>query len=107
MLKILNDKSIKYRRFSSIMIEILDKKFLFAIIILTSCNQKIESNTETSVDENTINTDEELDERINSSPSKIILTILGPKGISEGTGMNKLKFPSESTSRPVNSCSFI
>ena len=52
MLKILNDKSIKYRRFSSIMIEILDKKFLFAIIILTSCNQKIESNTETSVDEN-------------------------------------------------------
>ena len=34
------------------MIEILDKKFLFAIIILTSCNQKIESNTETSVDEN-------------------------------------------------------
>jgi hypothetical protein len=52
MLKILNDKSIKYRRFSSIMIGILDKKFLFAIIILTSCNQKIESNTETSVDEN-------------------------------------------------------
>jgi len=52
MLKILNDKSIKYRRFSSIMIEILDKKFLFAIIILTSCNQKIESNTEASVDEN-------------------------------------------------------
>ena len=52
MIKILNDKSIKYRRFSSIMIEILDKKFLFAIIILTSCNQKIESNTETSVDEN-------------------------------------------------------
>ena len=52
MLKILNDKSIKYRRFSSIMIGILDKKFLFAIIILTSCNQEIESNTETSVDEN-------------------------------------------------------
>ena len=52
MLKILNDKSIKYRRFSLIMIGILDKKFLFAIIILTSCNQKIESNTETSVDEN-------------------------------------------------------
>ena len=52
MLKILNDKSIKYRRFSSIMIGILDKKFLFAIIILTSCNQKIESNTETSIDEN-------------------------------------------------------
>ena len=52
MLKILNDKSIKYRRFSSIMIGILDKKFLFAIIILTSCNQKIESNTEVSVDEN-------------------------------------------------------
>ena len=52
MLKILNDKSIKYRRFSSIMIGILDKKFLFAIIILTSCNQKIEPNTETSVDEN-------------------------------------------------------
>ena len=52
MLKILNDKSIKYRRFSSIMIGILDKKFLFAIIILTSCNQKIESNAETSVDEN-------------------------------------------------------
>ena len=52
MLKILNDKSIKYRRFSSIMIEILDKKFLFAIIILTSCNQKIESNTEVSVDQN-------------------------------------------------------
>ena len=51
--------------------------------------------------------DEELDERINSSPSKIILTILGPKGISEGTGMNKLKFPLESTSRPVNSCSFM
>ena len=52
MFKILNDKSIKYRRFSSIMTGILDKKFLFAIIILTSCNQKIESNTETSVDEN-------------------------------------------------------
>ena len=43
MLKILNDKSIKYRRFSLIMIGILDKKFLFAINILTSCNQKIES----------------------------------------------------------------
>ena len=54
MLKILNDKSIKYRRFSSIMIGILDKKFLFAIIILTSCNQKIESNTETSVDDNQV-----------------------------------------------------
>ena len=54
MLKILNDKSIKYRRFSLIMIGILDKKFLFAIIILTSCNQKIESNTETSVDENQV-----------------------------------------------------
>jgi len=52
MLKILNDKSIKYRRFRSIMIGILDKKFLFAIIILTSCNQKIESNTEASIDEN-------------------------------------------------------
>ena len=39
MLKILNDKSIKYRGFSSIMIGILDKKFLVAIIILTSCNQ--------------------------------------------------------------------
>ena len=52
MLKILNDKSIKYRRFSSIMIGILDKKFLFAIIILTSCNQKIESNTEASFDKN-------------------------------------------------------
>jgi len=52
MLKILNDKSIKYRRFRSIMIGILDKKFLFAIILLTSCNQKIESNTEASVDEN-------------------------------------------------------
>ena len=52
MLKILNDKSIKYRRFSSIMIGILDKKFLFAIIILTSCNQKIESTTEALVDEN-------------------------------------------------------
>ncbi|MDA0330503.1 MAG: hypothetical protein O3C31_04420 [Bacteroidetes bacterium] len=34
------------------MIGILDKKFLFAIILLTSCNQKIESNTEASVDEN-------------------------------------------------------
>ena len=56
MLKILNDKSIKYRRFSSIMIGILDKKFLFAIIILTSCNQKIESNTETLVDENQLDT---------------------------------------------------
>ena len=33
---------------------ILDKKFLFAIIILTSCNQKIESNTETSVDDNQV-----------------------------------------------------
>ena len=54
MLKILNDKSIKYRRFSLIMIGILDKKFLFAIIILTSCNQKIESNTETSVDDNQV-----------------------------------------------------
>ena len=52
MLKILNDKSIKYRRFSSIMIGILDKKFLFAIIILTSCNKKIESTTEALVDEN-------------------------------------------------------
>ena len=52
MLKILNDKSIKYRRFSSIMIGILDKKFLFAIIILTSCNQKNESTTEALVDEN-------------------------------------------------------
>ena len=78
------------------------------------CNNKLSptatalgSEIETSVDENTINTDEELDERINSSPSKIILTILGPKGISEGTGMNKLKFPLESTSRPVNSCSFM
>ncbi len=56
MLKILNDKSIKYRRFSSIMIGILDKKFLFAIIILTSCNQKIESNTESLVDENQLDT---------------------------------------------------
>ena len=56
MLKILNDKSIKYRRFSSIMIGILDKKFLFAIIILTSCNQKIESNTESLVDENKLDT---------------------------------------------------
>ena len=54
MLKILNDKSIKYRRFSLIMIGILDKKFLFAIIILTSCNQKIESNTQTSVDKNQV-----------------------------------------------------
>ena len=30
----------------------LSRYFLFAIIILTSCNQKTESNTETSVDEN-------------------------------------------------------
>ena len=54
MLKILNDKSIKYRRFSLIMIGILDKKFLFAIIILTSCNQKIESSIEKSIDVNQI-----------------------------------------------------
>ena len=54
MLKILNDKSIKYRRFSSIMIRILDKKFLFAIVILSSCNQKIESKTEASEDENKV-----------------------------------------------------
>ena len=56
MLKILNDKSIKYRRFSLIMNGILDKKFLFTIIILTSCNQKIESNTESLVDENKLDT---------------------------------------------------
>ncbi len=54
MLKILNDKCIKYRRFSSIMTGILDKKFLFAIVILTSCNQKIESNTEASYYENQV-----------------------------------------------------
>jgi len=56
MLKILNDKSIKYRRFSLIMNGILDKKFLFTIIILTSCNQKIESNIEYLVDENKLDT---------------------------------------------------
>ena len=57
----------------------------------------------TSVDEYTMNTDEEFEERINSSPSNTILTIRGPNGISEGTGMNRLKLPSESTFKPVNS----
>ena len=56
----------------------------------------------TSVDEYTMNTDEELEERMNSSPSNTIFTILGPNGISEGTGMNRLKLPFESTSKPVN-----
>ena len=37
--KILNDKSIKYRRFSSIMRGFLDNKFLLIIILITSCNQ--------------------------------------------------------------------
>ena len=46
MLKILNDKSIKYRRFSSIMTVFLDKKYLFIIILFISCNQTPENKTE-------------------------------------------------------------
>ena len=46
MLKILNDKSIKYRRFSSIMRVFLDKKFLFVIMLFVSCNQASENKTE-------------------------------------------------------------
>ena len=46
MLKILNDKSIKYRRFSSIMRVFLDKKYLFIIILFISCNQAPENKTQ-------------------------------------------------------------
>ncbi len=65
------------------------------------------SSTDNIVGENTVNIVVEFDSRMNSSPWNDNVTSLGPRGISEGTGKNRLKEPFSSTLRDVNICPFM
>ena len=65
------------------------------------------SSTVNTVGENTVKIVVEFDPRMNSSPWNDSVTSLGPRGISEGTGKNRLNEPFASTLSEVNICPFM
>ena len=58
----MKDKSIKYRRFNLIMKAFLNKKFLFIIILITSCNEIPDNNS------NQVNNEEKIIEAVFETP---------------------------------------